>query len=212
MSHFVELPPLPLDDQQHDGILPDKYIQHYADTCEMIAPFHGDLVRQVNDVRILSKGLSSFGYDVSLTENVKIFTNTNGCILDPKNLDQKSMVDAEVFKTDDGCSYVIIPPNSYMLGVTVEYFKIPNDIMVLCVGKSTYARIGAIVNVTPVEPGFHGNVVIEIANTTTLPMKIYLGEGIAQFLFFKSKHTCNKSYADGNRKYQGQTSLTMAKV
>lgn len=194
------------------GILPDYAISHFAIHHEMIRPFLAEQIRQVDDRKILSKGLTSYGYDVSLTREVKIFTNANGCILDPKDLDHQSLIDASIFTSPDGSEYVILPPNSYMLGVTVEYFKIPTDFLLLCVGKSTMARIGAIVNCTPIEPGFEGNVVIEIANTTTLPMKVYLNEGIAQFLFFRGENKCVVSYADGQRKYQGQTGMTLPKV
>lgn len=196
------------------GILPDYAIAHFAQHHEMIRPFFAEQIRNMgeNNRKILSKGSTSYGYDVSLSTEVKIFTNVNGCILDPKDLDQQSMTDAAVFTSGDESQYVILPPNSYMLGVTNEYFKIPRDILILCVGKSTMARIGAIVNCTPIEPGFEGNVVIEIANTTTLPMKVYLNEGIAQFIFFRGDAECVVSYADGNRKYQGQTGVTLPRV
>lgn len=184
----------------------------------MISPFMTSAVRKMADLgnkterKLISFGVSSFGYDVTLGSDVKIFTNANGGIVDPKKFDADSvLIDARVHKDEDGSDYVILPPNSYLLGTTNEMFNIPRDIMVLCVGKSTYARVCAIVNVTPIEPGFQGNVVIEIANGSGLPVKIYLNEGIAQFMFFQGK-PCKTSYADRDGKYQGQTGVTMAKV
>ncbi|WJJ55013.1 dCTP deaminase [Xanthomonas phage RTH11] len=163
--------------------------------------------------KIVSKGLTSYGYDVSLSDRVKLFTNINSATIDPKRFnEEESLVDA-VVKTDpcDGSQYVMLPPNSYLLGVTNEYFRIPRNVMVICLGKSTYARCGAIVNATPIEPGFHGNVVIEISNSTPSPMRIYVNEGIAQFLFFEGEE-CQTSYADRGGKYQGQTGVTLPKV
>jgi len=163
--------------------------------------------------KIVSKGLTSYGYDVSLSDRVKLFTNINSATIDPKRFnEEESLVDA-VVKTDprDNSRYVMLPPNSYLLGVTNEYFRIPRNVMVICLGKSTYARCGAIVNATPIEPGFHGNVVIEISNSTPSPMRIYVDEGIAQFLFFEGEE-CQTSYADRGGKYQGQTGVTLPKV
>lgn len=161
------------------------------------------------DRKIISKGLTSYGYDVSLSEEFAIFTNVNSAIIDPLQFTEETLHHV-VSK-----NFVIIPPNSYLLGRTKEYFRIPRDVLVLCVGKSTYARCGAIVNVTPIEPGFEGNVVIEISNSTNLPLKIYTNQGIAQFLFFQSDEACETSYADRNDgkggKYQGQTGITVAK-
>jgi dCTP deaminase len=161
--------------------------------------------KAVVEKKAISYGLSSFGYDVILDKEFKIFSNINSTIIDPLDFDQNCCVD----HTGD---FVIIPPNSYVLGKTKEYFVIPKDIMVVCVGKSTYARVGAIVNVTPIEAGFEGNVVIEISNATNLPLKVYANQGIAQFLFFKGDSDCTVSYADGNRKYQGQNTLQTALV
>lgn len=172
----------------------------------MIKPFFDKQIRlDAKGLPQISAGLSSFGYDVILDNEFKIFSNINSTIIDPLDFDQNCCVD----HTGD---YVIIPPNSYILGKTKEYFVIPKDIMVLCVGKSTYARVGAIVNCTPIEAGFEGNVVIEISNATSLPLKVYANQGIAQFLFFKGDSPCNVSYADGDRKYQGQTTLQTALV
>lgn len=162
--------------------------------------------------KTISSGLTSYGYDVKLGAEFKLFTNINSTIIDPKRLDPKCMVDA-VVKTDEwGDQYVIMPPNSYILGVTEEYFDIPRDILAICLGKSTYARVGAIVNVTPIEPGFTGNVVIEISNSTPAPLKIYVNEGCAQFLFFRGSKPCQVSYRDRKGKYQGQRGVTLAKV
>lgn len=163
--------------------------------------------------KIISMGTTSYGYDVSLTDDVKIFTNTNALEIDPKRFDQeKCLVDAEIFTDADGARFVRIPPHSYMLGSTREYFRIPRDVMVVCVGKSTYARSGVIVNTTPIEPEFKGNVVIEIANTTPLPARIYLGEGIAQFMFFRGDQPCETSYGDRGGKYQFQRGVTLPTV
>lgn len=191
----------------------------------MIAPFHPELIRHVeyretrggelvvDDRKIISKGTTSYGYDVSLTDDVKIFTNINATEIDPKRFDsQNCLAQAEVRTDVDGGRYVLIPPHSYMLGSTVEYFRVPRDVMIICVGKSTYARSGAIVNTTPIEPGFEGNVVIEIANTAPLPCRIYLDEGIAQFLFFRGDRPCQTSYGDRGGKYQFQEGVVMARV
>ena len=174
-----------------------------------IAIRHPDVLR-----KITSKGLTSYGYDVSLSEDrVQIFTNINSAVINPKRFDgQRCLADATIHTDDEGGKYVIIPPNSYMLGVTCEYFRIPRDILVICLGKSTYARCGAIVNATPAEPEFEGQVVIEISNSTSLPMMIYLNEGIAQFLFLKGDEPCEVSYADRGGKYMGQTGVTLPKV
>jgi len=153
--------------------------------------------------KAISFGLSSYGYDVRLADEFKIFTNINSTVVDPLDFDQKCCVE---HKGD----YCIIPPNSYILGRTIEYFDIPRDVLVICLGKSTYARVGAIVNVTPIEAGFKGNVVIEISNSTTLPLKVYANMGISQFVFFRGKVPCEVSYADRAGKYQGQTSVQTA--
>lgn len=162
--------------------------------------------------KVLSFGTSSFGYDVRLAEAFKIFSNINAGVIDPKKLDELCLMDAAIKEDLDGSKYVLLPPNSYLLGHTVETFDIPRDVMVVCVGKSTYARAGAIVNVTPIEPGFQGTVVIEISNSTNLPLKIYANEGIAQFLFFQGSEACQVSYADRDGKYQGQLGVTLPKV
>lgn len=199
-------------------ILNDKEILQLCKDQQMIVPYMDRSVRKVGiDAfapqarNVLSFGVSSFGYDVCLDEKAKIFTNQNASIIDPKKLDEGTLNDAKVYTDADGAKYVILPPNSYMLGCTKEYFKIPRDVMIVCVGKSTYARAGCLCNTTPIEPGFEGNVVIELANATTLPMKIYLNEGIAQFLFFRG-NPCETSYADRSGKYMGQKDITLPRV
>ncbi len=168
----------------------------------MIEPFVDGQVRLVEDQSIISYGLSSYGYDLRAANRFKIFTNVYNSIVDPKDFREDSFIDVET----DVC---VIPPNSFALTVSVEYFRIPRDILTLCVGKSTYARCGIIVNVTPFEPEWEGYVTIEISNTTPLPAKIYANEGIAQILFFKGNQICETSYADRGGKYMKQTGITI---
>lgn len=178
----------------------------------MITPFTGRLIRKTDEVKVISHGLSSFGYDVKLDRDVKIFHNMLGGIVDPKRFDEKKLLlDLEILKDEDGSEYVILPPNSYLLGRTDEYFHIPRNIQVLVIGKSTYARSGVLINCTPIEAGFEGRVVIEAANGTTSPVRIYVNEGIAQFIFFEG-NACDVSYADRNGKYQGQTGVQLPVV
>lgn len=179
----------------------DRWINEQA-ANGMIVPYVERSVREHEGHKVLSYGTSSYGYDVRCSDDYRIFTNVSGCILDAKDLDINSFVHRS------GPS-IIIPPNSFALTHTVEYFKIPRDVLVICVGKSSLARIGAVINVTPIEPEFEGHVVIEISNTTTLPMRIHSGEGIAQFLFFQSDEPCTTSYKDRGGKYQGQTGITL---
>lgn len=185
----------------------------------MIKPFVDNLRRSVDvnvshgkkPVKVPSYGLSSYGYDVRLSKEIKIFTNTHGGLVDPIAHSDENMVDAKIKVDDDGLEYFILPPNSYALGVTLEYFCIPKTITALCLGKSTYARCAVEINTTVIEAGFEGQVVIEIANGSTLPVKIYLGGGIAQFLFMEGVSQCEIDYSVGNRKYQGQTGITYSK-
>jgi dCTP deaminase len=167
----------------------------------MIEPFEDRQVRE----GVISYGLSSYGYDIRVADEFKVFTNINSTVVDPKHFDARSFVDVKA----DVC---IIPPNSFALAKTVEYFRIPRDVLTVCVGKSTYARCGLIVNVTPFEPEWEGFVTLEISNTTPLPAKVYSNEGIAQVLFFQSDETCEVSYADKKGKYQGQQGLTLPKL
>lgn len=180
---------------------------------DMIHPFHFNQVREKDGKKVISYGVSSYGYDVRLALEAQVFSNHLGGQVDPKNFNCSNLVDAQLrwdSKTD--CWYFMIPPNSYLLGVTMETFDIPDDVLVLCIGKSTYARSGLIINVTPIEPGFKGTVVIEIANSTSLPVRVYAEEGIAQFIFLKGDQPCDVSYAKRNGKYQGQTGITPSKV
>jgi len=167
----------------------------------MIEPFEDRQVRE----GVVSYGLSSYGYDIRVADEFKVFTNINSTVVDPKNFDARSFVDIKA----DVC---IIPPNSFALAKTVEYFRIPRDVLTVCVGKSTYARCGLIVNVTPFEPEWEGFVTLEISNTTPLPAKVYANEGIAQVLFFQSDEPCEVSYADKKGKYQGQQGLTLPRL
>ena len=183
----------------------DKWIRRMAAEHRMIEPFESGQVREAAGQRIVSYGTSSYGYDIRCSNEFKIFTNINSTIVDPKAFDAKSFVDF----TGDVC---IIPPNSFALAKTVEYFRIPRDVLTVCVGKSTYARCGIIVNVTPFEPEWEGHVTIEISNTTPLPAKIYANEGIAQVLFFQSDEPCEVSYKDKAGKYQAQRGVTLPKI
>jgi len=167
----------------------------------MIEPFEDRQVRE----GVVSYGLSSYGYDIRVADEFKVFTNINSTVVDPKNFDARSFVD---MKTD----VCIIPPNSFALARTLEYFRIPRDVLTVCVGKSTYARCGLIVNVTPFEPEWEGNVTLEISNTTPLPARVYANEGIAQVLFFQSDEPCEVSYADKKGKYQKQQGLTLPRL
>lgn len=170
----------------------------------MITPYIGEPIRYDNGRKVISYGLSSFGYDVRLDTNFKIFTNINSVMVDPKDLDHRTLVDVKATANDNGDQYVILPPNSYLLGNTIECFDIPKDVLVVCLGKSTLARVGCGINITPIEPGFRGHVVIEVSNSTNLPVKIYANEGISQFLFFRGNMPCRVSYADKLGKYQDQ--------
>lgn len=179
----------------------DRWIRKMSRDHAMISPFEE---RQVQK-DVISFGLSSYGYDIRIADQFKIFTNINTSIVDPKSFDLRSFVD---FKGP----VCIIPPNSFALGMSVEYFKIPRNVMTICVGKSTYARCGIITNVTPFEPEWEGYVTLEISNTTPLPAKIYANEGIAQVVFFESDEVCEVSYADKKGKYQAQRGITIPRV
>src|SRR5574340_312825 len=183
------------------GLKPDHWIRKMALEANMITPFVDSQKRD----GVISYGLSSYGYDIRVADEFKIFTNVFSAIVDPKNFSQQSMID---FKGE----VCIIPPNSFALARTVEYFRIPRDVLTVCVGKSTYARCGIIVNVTPFEPEWEGFVTLEISNTTPLPAKIYANEGVAQVLFFESDEICETSYKDRGGKYQGQVGVTLPKM
>ena len=185
------------------SIKSDNWIRRMAEQHKMIEPFAADQVRTAPDGhKIVSYGTSSYGYDVRCSREFKIFTNINSTIVDPKDFDSKSFVDV----TSDVC---IIPPNSFALARTVEYFRIPRNVLTICLGKSTYARCGIIVNVTPLEPEWKGKITIEISNTTPLPAKIYANEGIAQIIFLRGEEVCERSYADKKGKYPDQAGLTL---
>lgn len=183
------------------AILPDFRIREYALKEKMIEPFQDGQIRD----GVISYGLSSYGYDIRVADEFKIFTNVNSAVVDPKQFDPRSMVD---FKGD----ICVIPPNSFALAKTIEYFRIPRSILTICVGKSTYARCGIIVNVTPFEPEWEGYVTLEISNTTPLPARIYANEGIAQVLFFESDEVCETSYADRKGKYQKQGDIMLPRL
>lgn len=183
------------------AIKADRWIRRMALEHQMIDPFVDSQVR----AGVVSYGLSSYGYDIRVADEFKVFTNINSTVIDPKQFDPRSFVDIK----SDVC---IVPPNSFALARTIEYFKIPRDVLTVCLGKSTYARCGIIVNVTPFEPEWEGYVTLEISNTTPLPAKIYANEGLAQVLFFQSDEPCERSYADKKGKYQGQKGVTLPKI
>ena len=183
------------------SVLSDRWIKKMALEKEMIKPF----VSEQKKGKIISYGLSSFGYDARVSNEFKIFTDVDSAIVDPKNFNKNSFVSRKV----EEC---IIPPNSFVLASTVEYFKIPKDVLVICLGKSTYARCGIIVNVTPLEPGWEGHVTLEFSNTTPLPAKIYANEGVAQMLFYQSDEQCEVTYKQRGGKYMGQIGVTPPKA
>ena len=182
------------------SVLSDKWIKKMA-LDGMISPFEQKQIREGK----ISYGLSSFGYDARVSDEFKIFTNVNSEIVDPKNFKPSNFVTKKV-------SECIIPPNSFVLASTIEHFKIPKDVLVICLGKSTYARCGIIVNVTPLEPGWEGHVTLEFSNTTPLPAKIYANEGVAQFVFLKGNERPEVSYSDRKGKYMGQSGVTLPKI
>lgn len=183
------------------AIKSDKWIRRMALEHRMIEPFEDQQVRR----GVISYGVSSYGYDIRVADEFKVFTNINSTVIDPKAFDPRSFVD---LKTD----VCIVPPNSFALARTVEYFRIPRDVLTVCLGKSTYARCGIIVNVTPFEPEWEGTATLEISNTTPLPAKIYANEGIAQVLFFQSDEPCGTSYRDKRGKYQAQLEVTLPRM
>ena len=187
------------------SIKSDKWIRRMAAEHGLISPFEAGQVRQLEGRQVISYGTSSYGYDIRCAGEFKIFTNINSAVVDPKAFDASSFVDVQA----DTC---IIPPNSFALARTVEYFRIPRNVLTLCLGKSTYARCGIIVNVTPLEPEWEGHVTLEFSNTTPLPARIYANEGVAQVIFFESDEVCDVSYADRAGKYQGQTGVTLPKA
>jgi len=187
------------------SIKSDKWIRRMAERHGMIEPFESGQVRERRGERIISYGTSSYGYDIRCADEFKIFTNINSAVVDPKSFDANSFVDIKA----DVC---IIPPNSFALARTVEYFRIPRNVLTICLGKSTYARCGIIVNVTPLEPEWEGHVTLEFSNTTPLPAKIYANEGVAQVIFLESDEVCETSYKDRGGKYQGQRGVTLPRT
>ena len=187
------------------GLQSDRWIRQMAKTHGMIEPFAEEQVRYHEGEKVISYGLSSYGYDLRVSNEFKVFTNLNNSIVDPKNFSENAFVHIEA-------NVCIVPPNSFALARSVEYFRIPRNVLTLCIGKSTYARCGIIVNVTPFEPEWEGYVTLEFSNTTPLPAKIYANEGVAQVLFFESDEVCETSYKDRGGKYQGQHGVTLPKI
>lgn len=183
-------------------IRPDRWIREMAQKHGMIEPFVDGQVRFCEGKKVISFGLSSYGYDLRVANEFKVFTNVNNSLIDPKNFSDDAFVHLEG-------DYCIVPPNSFALARSVEYFRIPRDVLTICLGKSTYARCGIIVNVTPFEPEWEGYVTLEISNTTPLPAKIYAGEGLAQVIFYQTADVCETSYADRGGKYMHQTRITL---
>ena len=183
----------------------DRWIKRMAAEHGLIEPFEANQIRELNGERVISFGTSSYGYDIRCAPEFKVFTNINSAIVDPKNFDSESFVDVN----NDVC---IIPPNSFALARTVEFFRIPRTVLTICLGKSTYARCGIIVNVTPLEPEWEGYVTLEFSNTTPLPAKIYANEGVAQVIFLESDEACEVSYSDRGGKYQHQRGVTLPKA
>jgi dCTP deaminase len=183
------------------SIMPDSWIKKMAIEKDMIEPF----VAEQNKKGVISYGVSSYGYDARVSDEFKVFTNVNNALVDPKNFSEESFIERKA----DSC---IIPPNSFVLARTVEYFKIPRDVLVICLGKSTYARCGIIVNVTPLEPEWEGHVTLEFSNTTPLPARVYANEGACQFLFLKGDSNCDVSYLERSGKYMKQRGVTLPKL
>ena len=187
------------------GVHADHWIRRMSREHGMIEPFQDGLVRQNERGSVISYGLSSYGYDLRVADEFKVFTNVYNAVVDPKNFDPRSFVDIQA----ESC---LVPPNSFALARSIEYFRIPRDVVTLCVGKSTYARCGIIVNVTPFEPEWEGHVTLEISNTTPLPAKIYANEGLAQVLFLEASEVCEVSYADRGGKYMKQRGITVPRM
>ncbi|MBO0719439.1 MAG: dCTP deaminase [Blastocatellia bacterium] len=191
----------------------DRWIMEMAREYGMITPFQEMLVREIEGRRIISSGVSSYGYDMRLApDGFRVFSPIASAEIDPKNFDENSLVEAPLRQAEDGSDYWLLPPHSYALGVTVETFNMPRRVIGICVGKSTYARSGLIVNTTPLEPGWRGRLVLEFSNSADLPIRIYANEGIAQVTFFESDEDCEVSYGDRAGKYQDQTGLVTPRL
>ena len=191
----------------------DIWLRKMATEYKMIDPFLPELLRETNGNRIISAGASSYGYDMRLADDgFRVFSPIHGREIDPKVFDEDSLIEPPLRTAEDGAKYYLLPPHHYGLGVTVETFKMPRNVTGIALGKSTYARAGLLVNTTPLEAGWTGRLVVEIANLANLPLRVYVNEGIGQILFFESDEDCAVSYSDRGGKYQGQTGLTFAKV
>jgi len=195
------------------SIKSDLWIERMCEEAQLIAPFERELVRKVEDRRIISSGLSSYGYDCRLArDEFKVFSPINGTEIDPKRFDVNALLDVPLKRDDEGAEYWLLPPHSYALGVTIETFRIPRNVTCIALGKSTYARCGLIVNTTPLEANWTGRLVVELYNAANLPVRLYAEEGFVQILFFESDEDCRTSYADRKGKYQGQAGLTLPKL
>jgi dCTP deaminase len=191
----------------------DRWIRRMAEEAGLIQPFNAQLVREVEGRRIISAGASSYGYDMRLADDgFRVFSPIHGREIDPKRFDESSLVEPPLRTADDGSLYYLMPPHSYALGVTVETFRMPRTITGICLGKSTYARAGLIVNTTPLEASWTGRLVIELGNLADLPLRVYVNEGIGQVVFLESDEDCDVSYEDRGGKYQGQTGLTYSRL
>jgi dCTP deaminase len=191
----------------------DRWIVQMCREKELITPFEERLIREVDGRRIISAGLSSYGYDLRLArDGFRVFSPIASAEIDPKNFDEGSLIEAPLRTSEDGSQFWLLPPHSYALGVTVETFNMPRNVIAYCMGKSTYARSGLIINTTPLEPGWRGRLVLELSNSADLPIRIYADEGIAQVTFFESDEDCEVSYADRTGKYQDQTGLVTPRL
>jgi dCTP deaminase len=191
----------------------DRWIRRMAEDSDFIQPFDAALVREVNGRRIISAGASSYGYDMRLADDgFRVFSPIHGLEIDPKRFDEESLIEPPLRTADDGSRYYLMPPQSYALGVTVETFRMPRNVTGIAMGKSTYARVGLLVNTTPLEAGWTGRLVVELANLAALPLRVYVNEGIGQIVFFESDEDCAVSYEDRGGKYQGQTGLTYSRL
>ncbi|HQR39435.1 MAG TPA: dCTP deaminase [Blastocatellia bacterium] len=195
------------------SIKSDVWIERMCEEADLIKPFMRELVRAVDDRRIISAGLSSYGYDCRLArDEFKVFSPITGTEIDPKRFDVNTLLDVPLKTDEQGAEYWLLPPHSYALGVTIETFTIPRNVTCIALGKSTYARCGLIVNTTPLEANWRGRLVVELYNAANLPVRLYAEEGFVQILFFESDEECRTSYADRAGKYQGQTGLTLPKL
>jgi dCTP deaminase len=195
------------------SIKSDRWIRQMAEEAQLITPFTPNLVREVEGRRIISAGCSSYGYDMRLADDgFRVFSPIRGREIDPKHFDDKSLIEPTLYTADDGAEYYLLAPRAYGLGVSVETFNMPRNVTGICLGKSSYARSGLLVNTTPLEAGWKGRLVIEIANLANLPLRVYVNEGIGQVLFFQGDEDCDVSYSDRGGKYQNQTGLTYSKL